>query len=405
MFIYIKGQKSHNLSKTMKPRGKRGTLIVMAVGTVTVLVIIGIVMGVTLTNGDKDLKMVHIVMRHGIRTPADTYPNDPYINETFYPTGWGQLTNEGKIQLYEVGKFLRERYHKFLGDHYWPDEFFTQSTDVDRTKASMQLINSGLWPPKSIQVWGPLNWQPVPVHAEPLSQDSLLLVRLPCANYHKERSKVLATEEIQNKLKEYQDLFEGLTKHTGRTVKDFDDVQDVFSTLKAEQGFNLTLPAWTKEYYPDKMYEPVVFSFILNAYNDEMNRLKGGVLLKKILNDWQSKINGTISPKTRKAFLYGGHDSTIVNFMRSLKVWDPQLPDYAITILLELSQDQAGTYGVEVFLRNSTAVPPFKLTIPGCDSFCPLTKLTELTKSVIPTDWEAECGNDGDYVVPEPGGP
>lgn len=32
-------------------------------------------------------------MRHGIRTPASTYPNDPFINDTFYPTGWGQITN------------------------------------------------------------------------------------------------------------------------------------------------------------------------------------------------------------------------------------------------------------------------------------------------------------------------
>lgn len=33
------------------------------------------------------------VFRHGPRTPADTYPNDPYVNETFAPYGWGQITN------------------------------------------------------------------------------------------------------------------------------------------------------------------------------------------------------------------------------------------------------------------------------------------------------------------------
>lgn len=32
-------------------------------------------------------------MRHGARTPQSTYPNDPYINQTFFPYGWGQLTN------------------------------------------------------------------------------------------------------------------------------------------------------------------------------------------------------------------------------------------------------------------------------------------------------------------------
>lgn len=33
------------------------------------------------------------IARHGARTPVDTYPNDPHINDTFYPVGWGQLTN------------------------------------------------------------------------------------------------------------------------------------------------------------------------------------------------------------------------------------------------------------------------------------------------------------------------
>ncbi|XP_030747512.1 prostatic acid phosphatase-like isoform X2 [Sitophilus oryzae] len=390
-----------------KRRVCRCPLTVMIGGTVIILVLIGVVVGISQDNGEqeKELKMVHIIMRHGIRTPADTYPNDPYINDTLYPIGWGQLTNEGKQQLYEIGKFFRQRYNSFLGDHYWPDEFYTQSTDVDRTKASMQLVNAGLWPPKSVQTWGPLDWQPIPVHSEPLSQDMLLLVRKPCAAYHIERDRVVASQEIQDKLKSSQQLFDDLTNYTGRSVKDFDDVQDLFSTLKAEEGINLTLPEWTNKYYPDQMLEPTVFSYILNSWNDKLNRLKGGVLLKKIIQDWQSKVNDTISPKSRKAFLYGGHDSTIVNLMRTLKVWDPQLPDYAITILLEFSQDSHGLYGVEVFLRNSTVVPPFKLTIPGCDSFCSLDKLEELTKEVIPDNWEEECNIDDSYVVPEPGGP
>lgn len=33
------------------------------------------------------------VFRHGPRTPADTYPTDPHVNQTFYPYGWGHITN------------------------------------------------------------------------------------------------------------------------------------------------------------------------------------------------------------------------------------------------------------------------------------------------------------------------
>jgi hypothetical protein len=73
--------------------------------------------------------------------------------------------------MYNLGKFLRERYGKFLGPHYTPDEYYAQSTDSDRTKASVQTINAGLWPPEVKQKWGPIEWQPIPVHSEPLSQD------------------------------------------------------------------------------------------------------------------------------------------------------------------------------------------------------------------------------------------
>lgn len=40
---------------------------------------------------------------------------------------------------------------------------------------------------------------------------------------------------------------------------------------------------------------------------------------------------------------------TIVNIMRTLKIWDAQFPDYAITILFEFSKDPiTNDYGVEV---------------------------------------------------------
>lgn len=53
-------------------------------------------------------------MRHGARTPQSTYPNDPYINETFFPYGWGQLTNVRtyplilKIHFFLINQKFRE---------------------------------------------------------------------------------------------------------------------------------------------------------------------------------------------------------------------------------------------------------------------------------------------------------
>lgn len=64
------------------------------------------------------------MFRHGPRTPADTYPNDPHINETFHPFGWGQLTNQGKAAMYETGQWMYRRYGGYLSQNYIPDVRF-----------------------------------------------------------------------------------------------------------------------------------------------------------------------------------------------------------------------------------------------------------------------------------------
>lgn len=59
-------------------------------------------------------------------------------------------------------------------------------------------------------------------------------MRRPCPSYHLELEKVKKLPEITEKLKENEQLFRDLSELTGKQVKDFDDVQDIYSTLKAE---------------------------------------------------------------------------------------------------------------------------------------------------------------------------
>lgn len=382
------------------------------------------------SDSEHELKLLHVILRHGQRTPADTYPKDPYISESFEPFGWGQLTNKGKLDMFENGEFIRHRYNDFLGDIYNARITYVLSTDSDRTKMTAQLMDAGIWPPNKEQQWGPLKWQPIPVRFDNLNEDNLLLVRRPCAQYHLELDKVMSEGEVKEKLDQNQELFTALSSETGLHIKDFDDIQSLYSTLKAEEGYGLTLPDWTKQFYPEMMQNLTEYSYIVNAFNDKLKRLKGGVLLKKLLVDWhqvaknsrksseleelleskewikQAAKYGDISDE-RKLFLYAGHDSTITNLLRALNVWEQQLPDYGITIMLELLKNRkTNEYGVQIYLRNSTTKPPHLLTIPGCANFCPLHQLTRLVDHVIPRDLVAECQTDDpNYVPPELGGP
>lgn len=86
------------------------------------------------------------------------------------------FSQNGKRNQYELGKFIRKRYSKFLDDTYSPNKVKFRSTDVDRTKMSAQLVAAALYKPVSAQRWNRnLDWQPIPIHSEPLNDDRVII--------------------------------------------------------------------------------------------------------------------------------------------------------------------------------------------------------------------------------------
>lgn len=270
---------------------------------------------------------------------------------------------------------------------------------------SLQLLLAGLFPPRGTALeWNKgLNWLPIPYNYEDLDKDTLLLVRTSCPRYHEESQRVFA-EDLKDELDSYSSLFKELTNITGLEIKTPDDVQSLYSTLKAEEGYGLKLPEWTKNYYPDKLKPLTDLSYVYNAYNSRLKRLKGGVFVKKAIQDWNQKIDGKLK---QKIFLYAGHDSTVTNILSAFNVWETQFPDYGITAMLEFSQHKkTGEYGIEIFLRNTTRSQPYSLTIPGCSQFCSLSDLKDLLQENIPADWNKECkAQNENFTEPPLGGP
>lgn len=347
------------------------------------------------------LQLVTVVMRHGERAPQDTYPNDPYINDPMAPYGWGQLTNEGRRSQYNQGLYLRERYNKFLGPTYTPDIFYLQSTAVDRTKMSGMLEAAALWKPSEEQAFKPdLPWQPVTLFYQPRAEDTLMLVWDTCPKYAKLRHSIVELPEVQKIQEDNNELYEELTNLTGMLISTPDDVGSLYGTLTAEDHMNLTLPEWTKDYYPDKLIPLTLYELQLNVYNDLLRKLKGGPFLKKIVNDMLMKKEGTLEPQKRKMYMYIGHDSTIVTLLDAMHIWNNQMPHYNIMIMIELHKSPESDWNVQLFLRNTTAHEPYPLTIPGCATACPLEEMVQLLKPMIPDNWEEECKVDGDYTPP-----
>ncbi|XP_018324177.1 prostatic acid phosphatase-like isoform X2 [Agrilus planipennis] len=343
-----------------------------------------------LTSSDYDVSegliLLHVIHRHGDRTAdTTTYPNDPYKNYTFFPPGVGQLTNIGKKRMYEVGKDLRRRYNNFLGEDYYPDILYARTTDVDRTKMSLQLSLAGLFPPDQKSQLDPqLNWQPIPYNYEPWKTDHVLgIASVFCPKYN-----ILSRQYVENlnmTIKEIV-LFNYLSTHTGFDLIDtIMKTTIIYSALKTQEEWGFEPPSWIPGVWEKPLKELAIKNFARLTATKELAKLAGA--------DTMSKINGSLIPQNRKLFLYSAHDYNLASILGTLGVFPNKLPNYGSQVIIEVRYVD-GEYGMQILFQDNEGDPsPELLTIPGCTPFCPLNDFIKLTNEIIPED-ESVCNID-----------
>jgi len=337
------------------------------------------------------LRLLHVLYRHGDRTPIEPYPNDPYKDISYWPVSWGQLTNKGKERHYKLGNYIRVRYNDFIPHKYSSDGVFVRSTDIDRTLMSAESHLAGLFPPTDDQLWNPsLQWQPIPVHTVSKDEDLLLSLSSPCPLYDKLLNELNQSPEIQAMIAKNKDLFAYLTEKSGRNVTTFEDVEFLYDVLFIETRFNMTLPNWTHGVYPEKLKPLSDFSFAMKAYTKEMQRLRGGPLVKEMAAQ-MSDVAKSLS--TKKLFMYSAHDVTVAAFLSALGIFDGIQPPYASMVMVELHEIRPKEFGVQIWYKNVSrdSMEPYLLTVPGCQSLCPLERFNELIRPVISENVKDEC--------------
>ncbi|XP_053957228.1 prostatic acid phosphatase-like [Anastrepha ludens] len=362
---------------------------------------------VSVDNKNSTLKLLHIVLRHGARTPVNTYPNDPYANDAFEPTGWGHVTNKGKLELFDIGLWLNRRYGKFMEPHYSPSGVHAQATGSPRAMMSLSTVLASFFAPHDTPMeWNTeYNWQPIPIFSEPLEQDSLLIVRTPCPRYFEAYAEVMQLPEVRADLARYESLFKNLTELTGKPINSAEEVGSLYITLLAEKEFGYTLPSWTQHYYPEKMQYLAEQCYVYNSYTKEMQKIKGGPFLKKMFAEMLEKRSEKLNPSDRKLFIYAGHDWTVGSILSALNVWKRQMPRFGVMTMFELHQNQqTGEFYVEIYLRNNEKGCAELLDVPNCGTKCPLDKLIALSSDVIPNEpYEERCkAKNPDFKEPPP---
>ncbi|XP_071782586.1 lysosomal acid phosphatase isoform X2 [Centroberyx gerrardi] len=354
---------------------------------------------------ERKLAYVTVLFRHGDRSPVKAYPTDRY-QESAWPQGFGQLSQVGMEQHFELGQFLRKRYQGFLNGSYDRHEISVRSTDYDRTLMSAEANLAGLYPPSGQQIFKTdLKWQPIPVHTVPQDQERLLSFPLgDCPRYKQLMNETEHTEEFINVTNAYKDIIEMVRNETGLNKTNVESVWSVYDTLYCESRHNLTAPDWVTPDIMEKLriLKDFGFQVIFGVHKQqEKSRLQGGLLLGEIVKNL-SKM-AVPDPKQRlKLMMLSAHDTTVAALQASLNVFNGRQPPYASCHIFELYRDDNGSVTVSMFYRNDSTVAPYPVLLPGCSLDCPLEDFVRITKLSIAEDRDKECqlpSDGGDKVV------
>ncbi|RZC41547.1 His Phos 2 domain containing protein [Asbolus verrucosus] len=347
------------------------------------------VVSVDLAPTEDTLVLLHVLFRHGNRTPDKFgwFPKDPHADNNFEPFGFSQLTTKGKATEYKIGQYLRRTYGKFIPQQYTPDVLYALSTNYKRTKMSLQLVLASLFPPLATDVFvDDLNWQPIPFNIE----QGAGLIGIPfhyCINFAIHYSRYERSEEAQKILAGYKELYQQVTTNTGIEVESPQTLANIFGTLESEYDIGLKLPEWTSEIFPEVLEEAAGVFFEFATGNTILKKYSAGHLLRKILKDSLSKRKG-ILPEGRKIFLYSAHDYNVAAVLRTLNVFNRHVPPYGATVFFEIHNIE-GIYGLKLYYQDYKQTDPKLLTVPGCSSFCELDKLYRLIEEYLPGENDA----------------
>ncbi|XP_058792299.1 prostatic acid phosphatase-like isoform X2 [Phymastichus coffea] len=361
----------------------------ICLAVVILAVIIGSILLAYTAFGDKpkdaSLKKVFIVFRHGDRNPTETYPKDPYVNYS-WPGGWGALTKKGMLQMYTLGQWIHKEYGWITDNKYAASSTIVNSSYSDRCIMSTQALLAGLYREEDAFVEG-LPWRPIAVHYVPRFMDELLVVAKDCPALATALDEAYRNESLRSdaQLKSY---YEQLADITGQPIKTITDVEFLYNTLEIEVLNGLELPDPIKKYYNSQMREIAARSYTLFTSNTLQRKLRGGPLLKHILENMKH------GPENEKIFLYGTHDVNVVNTLRAMGFTNELFKlDLGVTLVFELRVANGGqSQEVRISMLNNTETTSlYKLRIPGCDDICLLDDLFKLWQDVLPYDWNQEC--------------
>lgn len=293
-----------------------------------------------------------------------------------------QLTDKGRKTLYKVGEWFRERYIEkmgFVSKELNEPEFHLRSTNFQRTMESLQSLMQGMF--KKYQ--GTIN-----VHVRDLSVDNLAtFTHCPKLKAMERTSKEKIQKEFDRKSAEIQGyfaktysphfkklnlyaLYDLITSSRAHGFREFKSVpQPIMKTLE-----EFSLAIWFKH---------------LNS--EEGLAMNTGRLLWEIAEQMREKIAGR--DVKRKVSIFSAHDVTIYPLLMAMGMNDEKWPSFGANVIFELFRSRR-TEKRYVQMRYEGK----KVSIPKCQSFyddkkmlCAFEDFLRISENMYLENFEETC--------------
>ncbi|KAJ8956333.1 hypothetical protein NQ318_015071 [Aromia moschata] len=326
------------------------------------------------------------VFRHGKRAPSGTYRNDPFKNNSYWGgVDYGYLVNEGKVQMYNLGKWLRKRYKSFLPERYNNRDFIVYSSQVDRCLMSAAACAAGMFPPTDDdELWNrELRWQPIPVHAK---TDDMIFQRIHCPRYSRMLREVWKGEEFSEVNRKNAEFYAYVSQMAG------DKLRMLFGILMVQSAFDVPFPEWVNKSF-DKMHRLARLEMVSHTYTPELTRLRLGPLVDAMINSFEAILEG--SDNAHKFMFWSAHEGTLVNILNGMRIYDYHWPEFGATMLVELRKDDKRDVFINMLFKNSTKLS--RLALNECGFACEYGRFKDLLAGMRMTmeEWERECFDGG----------
>ncbi|KAF8774860.1 Lysosomal acid phosphatase like protein [Argiope bruennichi] len=334
-----------------------------------------------------ELILVQMISRHGDVSPSQLYPEDPNPADV-WKGGLEDLTLKGKFQCYALGCYLRARYGDFITSD--PHEVEVLSASKRYCVNSAQSLVTALYAPSSDwEIVEQFPWQPIFIQYGNQTIEKSLN-NLPCPSADEETRRILS-EEIKM-LQNYEGLIYFWQENSGWNFESLKDIEALYDVIQTEAKYNLNIPTWAQNYWSYLQYLHDL-SFILKLKTNQQKRLRGGPLVDLVFDKMKKKASEELG-KT-KVFVYSTHGLNIAAYLSALGMWNGMEPESCATVLIELYRHQDDHYIRHMYLNSTTPEREPQqyhvLTVPGCGEFCPLDYILEISKDMIPQNWDKEC--------------